>query len=53
MKMDRFNEEIPNLVEFCKKLYAEENIMIFPGIFFGSDVPFVRLTISCATDIIA
>ena len=33
-------------------MFAEENIMIFPGKFFYSEEPFVRLTISCATPII-
>jgi aspartate/methionine/tyrosine aminotransferase len=28
-------------------LYAEENIMVFPGEFFASELPFVRLTICC------
>ena len=31
LKIDHFNENIPNCIEFCKKLYAEENVMIFPG----------------------
>jgi aspartate/methionine/tyrosine aminotransferase len=32
LKLEKFNKEkIPNCIEFCKQLYAEENIMVFPG----------------------
>lgn len=53
VQTEKFNQkDIPNIVEFCKRLYAEENIMIFPGKFFNSEEPFVRLTISCSNSII-
>lgn len=38
IKMEKFDpKEFPNIIEFCKRLYAEENIMIFPGKFFNSE----------------
>lgn len=48
LKMEKFDRvKIPNCIQFCKKLYAEENIMVFPGEFFASQLPFLRLTICC------
>lgn len=36
-----------NSIDFAIKLYAAENIKIFPGDFFVGKVPFIRLVISC------
>ena len=48
LKMEKFDRsKVANCIDFCKKLYAEENIMVFPGEFFASELPFVRLTICC------
>lgn len=53
LKMEYFNKEIiGNILEFTKKFYAEENVMIFPGVFFGSELTFIRLVISCSNSLI-
>ena len=37
LKLEKFDKsKISNCIEFCKKLYAEENVMVFPGEFFAS-----------------
>lgn len=36
-----------NSKEFAIKIYAAENIKIFPGDFFVGKVPFIRLVICC------
>lgn len=54
LKLEKFDKtKVPNCIEFCKQLYAEENIMVFPGEFFASQLPFLRLTICCNNEKIA
>lgn len=46
VNVDSFNNEITDVYDFCKQLYAEENIVILPGTLFGSKSQFVRLLTS-------
>jgi aspartate/methionine/tyrosine aminotransferase len=39
-----------NTIDFAKQFYAEENVKAFPGEFFTSKVPFIRLVISCQNE---
>lgn len=49
MKMDHFDStKFPNISEFCKSFYAEENVSVFPGKFFNSTESLIRLVISCS-----
>lgn len=47
VKLENFSRQIGSVVDLCKLLYAEENILVLPGSLFGGEPTFLRLLIAC------
>lgn len=47
VKLENFSRQVGSVVDLCKLLYAEENVLVLPGSLFGGEATFIRLLIAC------